>query len=234
MFLFQISLFIPHFLFLLLPPLGRCQFLSPPSVSTSQGIYLPNTNVPEVDQFLGIPYAQPPLGPLRFAPPAPYTLGSPRTITNATTYGPACLQDRALEKSNGLSEDCLTLNIFRPATGHKRPQPLLPVLVFIYGGANLGGQSQHYHAQNLVAHALHNTATPVVAVTLNYRTGYLGFGVNTLFAARGLLNTGLMDQRAALQWLQNHIARFGGDPAKITLFGQSSGKMVFSPSALRV
>ncbi|KAL0260157.1 hypothetical protein SLS55_005903 [Diplodia seriata] len=243
-------------LLLLIAPPALCQ--SPSIVSTPQGIYHPNTSIPGVEQFLGIRYAEPPVGALRFAAPVPYASGDAAQHIDATRYGPACLQDAGFEADNGLSEDCLTLNIFRPASiapnntstsnytttttttpdDNDEPRPLLPVLVYIYGGANIGGQARHYSAANLVLHSLgllpppplnHTTttrappATPVLTITLNYRTGALGFLANTLFARRGLLNAGLKDQRLALQWVRDHVQSFGGDPARVTVFGQSAG-----------
>ncbi|OJD38004.1 carboxylesterase type b protein [Diplodia corticola] len=252
---FSMPVFTSQLLLLIAPPAALCH---PLSVSTSQGIYHPNTSIPGVEQFLGIPYAEPPVGALRFAAPVPYTSGNASQHVDATRYGPACLQDRAFEEDNGLSEDCLTLNIFRPATAvlttttngstlynddnNSNPPsyggpstPLLPVLVYIYGGANIGGQSRLYHAPNLVLHSLnhlpppppnHTTTTPskpLLTVTLNYRTGGLGFLYNTPFARRGLLNTGLKDQRAALEWVRDNVRAFGGDPRRVTVFGQSAG-----------
>ncbi|KAB2575681.1 Lipase 1 [Lasiodiplodia theobromae] len=230
-------------LLLLISPAALCQALPPLPVLTPQGTYHPNTSIPGVEQFLGIPYAEPPLGALRFADPQPYTSGDPSQQIDATSYGPACLQDRAFEAANGLSEDCLTLNIYRPTAAAVNPtpntpnnttssSPLLPVLIYIYGGANIGGQSQHYTASNLVLHSLNllhptttatNTPKPVLAVTLNYRTGGLGFLSNTLFARNNLLNAGLKDQRLALRWLRANIAAFGGDPRRMVIFGQSAG-----------
>ncbi|KKY16389.1 putative carboxylesterase type b [Diplodia seriata] len=259
MFGIPMPVFTSQLLLLIAPP-ALCQS-SPSIVSTPQGIYHPNTSIPGVEQFLGIRYAEPPVGALRFAAPAPYASGDAAQHVDATRYGPACLQDAGFEAANGLSEDCLTLNIFRPAAASIAPntsanyttttddddddeeEPLLPVLVYIYGGANIGGQSRHYSAANLVLHSLgllppppppspvplnHTTtrappATPVLAITLNYRTGALGFLANTLFARRGLLNAGLKDQRLALQWVRDHVRAFGGDPARVTVFGQSAG-----------
>lgn len=251
MLLFVMPVFTSQLL-LLISPAALCQALPPLPVLTPQGTYHPNTSIPGVDQFLGIPYAEPPLGALRFADPQPYTSGDPSQQIDATSYGPACLQDRAFEAANGLSEDCLTLNIYRPAvhpttntsdppssddtpnnTTGSSPPLLLPVLIYIYGGANIGGQSQHYTAANLVLHSLNllhpatttttTTPKPVLAVTLNYRTGGLGFLANTLFARHGLLNAGLKDQRLALRWLRANVAAFGGDPRRMVVFGQSAG-----------
>ncbi|OMP84275.1 Lipase 1 [Diplodia seriata] len=260
MFGIPMPVFTSQLLLLIAPP-ALCQ--SPSIVSTPQGIYHPNTSIPGVEQFLGIRYAEPPVGALRFAAPVPYASGDAAQHIDATRYGPACLQDAGFEAANGLSEDCLTLNIFRPASiapntstsnyttatddddgGGGDDTNLLPVLVYIYGGANIGGQARHYSAANLVLHSLgllppppppapvplnHTTttrappATPVLTITLNYRTGALGFLANTLFARRGLLNAGLKDQRLALQWVRDHVRAFGGDPARVTVFGQSAG-----------
>ncbi|EOD45421.1 putative carboxylesterase type b protein [Neofusicoccum parvum UCRNP2] len=210
---------IPQLVLLFTPALCQHQ----PRVSTPQGIYIGNATIPGVDQFLGIPYAAPPIGPLRFADPAPYTSGSPTTEFNATNYGPGCLQDASFADENGLSEDCLTLNIFRPSLPSTTPPPpLLPVLVFLYGGANIAGQPKWYNAPNLVRNASAR-AHPLLVATLNYRTGGLGFLTNTPLAARRLLNPGLKDQRMALRWLHAHLPAFGGDPQRVVLFGQSAG-----------
>ncbi|GME64897.1 Alpha beta hydrolase fold protein [Neofusicoccum parvum] len=210
---------IPQLVLLFTPALCQHQ----PRVSTPQGIYIGNATIPGVDQFLGIPYAARPIGPLRFADPAPYTSGSPTTEFNATNYGPGCLQDASFADENGLSEDCLTLNIFRPSLPSTTPPPpLLPVLVFLYGGANIAGQPKWYNAPNLVRNASAR-AHPLLVATLNYRTGGLGFLANTPLAARRLLNSGLKDQRAALRWLHAHLPAFGGDPHRVVLFGQSAG-----------
>ena len=164
----------------------------------------------EVISFKGIPYAAPPVGDLRWRTPQPAK--NWRGVRDATKFGPECMQTDDVPKS----EDCLTLNIWRPAgvTGS------LPVMVWIYGGALVHGQTSLYPADNLAKQG-------VIVVSMNYRMGRLGF-----FAHPALLaetpndlhgNYGYMDQRAALQWVQRNIAAFGGDPKTVTIFGESAG-----------
>ncbi|KAF9634027.1 putative alpha beta-hydrolase protein [Lasiodiplodia theobromae] len=205
-------------LILLLTPTTLCQSL--PTVSTPQGIYRPNTAISGVEQFLGIPFAEPPIGNLRFADPVPYASGNASRVIDATDYGPACVQDPRFVINNTISEDCLKLNVFRPAGTNSTAQ--LPVMIFIYGGANVGGQAKAYNAPGLVMRGT-TTNSRVIVATLNYRTGGLGFLFNSLFAGKGLMNAGLKDQRLALEWLHDNIRAFGGDPARTTIFGQSSG-----------
>lgn len=95
-------------------------------------------------------------------------------------------------------------------------------MIFIYGGANIGGQAKAYNAPGLVQRGI-ATNSRVIVATMNYRTGGLGFLFNSLFAGKGLMNAGLKDQRLALEWLHDNIRAFGGDPARTTIFGQSSG-----------
>lgn len=166
-------------------------------------------------QFKGIPYAAPPVGPLRWRPPQP-----PATWTeerDAAAFGPACAQPASAFGTSALTvnEDCLTLNVFRPTA----PGPH-PVMVWIHGGAFYLGTSAGYpDVSSLVAQG-------VVVVTLNYRLGALGFMAHpALSAEQGghSGNYGLMDQQAALRWVRHNIAAFGGDPANVTIFGESAG-----------
>ena len=174
-----------------------------------------NGNTYHVDKFLGIPYAEPPTGQLRFARPV---IKSKFTRPfDATRFGPACPQDPEQMKlwipgDPYISEDCLSLNIFRPSATN---QSLLPVMIWLHGGAYVIGQSSIYSAENLVGF------TNVIVVTINYRLGPLGFLATGDNTARG--NYGLWDQQLAMQWVHNHIASFGGDRTKITLFGESAG-----------
>ncbi|MDQ0355068.1 para-nitrobenzyl esterase [Rhodoplanes tepidamans] len=165
--------------------------------------------------FLGIPYAAPPTGELRWAPPrepAGWT-----GIRDATAYGPACPQTGLLEAT--ASEDCLTLNVWAPAAASADKRP---VMVWIHGGGfNFGASSQpEYDGATLARQG-------VVVVTLNYRLGPLGFFPHRRLAgepgpaASG--NFGLLDQIAALTWVRRNVAVFGGDPGNVTLFGQSAG-----------
>jgi para-nitrobenzyl esterase len=177
----------------------------------------------EVDVFKGVPYAQPPVGPLRFRPPRPAARWN--GVLAADRFGPACMQPLSASGMPNLggyagptSEDCLTLNIWAPA-GAKRA----PVMVFIHGGANrFSASSFSFYDGTAFAR------DGVVLVSFNYRLGGLGYFAHPALTAEGgshelLGNFALMDQIAALQWIQRNIAAFGGDPANVTLFGESSG-----------
>ena len=165
-----------------------------------------------VVNFKGIPYAAPPVGKLRWREPQPAQHWA--GVRDATKFGPECMQTTDEVPK---SEACLTLNVLRPATSAKQ----LPVMVWIYGGANVRGQTSLYPQGDALA------KLGVVFVSMNYRMGRLGF-----FAHPALLaetpdevhgNYGYMDQRSALQWVQRNIAAFGGNPNAVTLFGWSSG-----------
>ncbi len=171
--------------------------------------------VGDTDQFLGIPYATPPVGPLRWRPPQP---AAPwHGIRDATTYAPHCPQPPSFFGVASTSENCLYLNVFRP-TGTANARNL-PVMVWIHGGALVVGESDDYNPAALVARG-------VIVVTINYRIGVLGFLAHPALASypggpSG--NYGLMDQQAALRWVQRNIRNFGGDPRNVTLFGESAG-----------
>jgi para-nitrobenzyl esterase len=167
----------------------------------------------EVASFKGIPYAAPPVGPLRWRAPRPAPAWDGERA--ATAFGPACIQADDVPQS----EDCLSLNVWRPAAPPAQGTRL-PVIVWIHGGALVHGGTALYPADGLARQ-------DVVVVSMNYRMGRLGFFAHPALAAespddpRG--NYGHMDQLAALQWVQRNIAAFGGDPANVTLLGQSAG-----------
>lgn len=166
-----------------------------------------------VRQFWRIPYAAPPVGALRWEPPQAPTPWS-GTLA-ATRPGPECPQVLAFGNKVMGRENCLTVNVTAPAATAGHP---LPVMVFIHGGTFLSGAGALYPMAHLAARG-------VVGVTLNYRLGLLGFlAVPALQRAGGAVgNLGLLDQQAALRWVQDNIAAFGGDPHDVTIFGQSAG-----------
>ena len=168
-----------------------------------------------VTRFLGIPYAKPPVGSLRWMPPQPAAKWT--TVRQAAKFGPTCAQVTTLGPFAGppnSNEDCLYLNVFTAGTKGK-----LPVLVWIHGGGYFDGASNDYDTTKLV------TRGHLVVVTINYRLNLFGFMAHPAIDAEGhaIGNYGLMDMQAALKWVQRNIAAFGGDPANVTVGGQSAG-----------
>ncbi|KAJ7130347.1 esterase 1 [Mycena epipterygia] len=173
-----------------------------------------------LELFAGIPFAEPPIGSLRF------NLTQSKTslqsgVFDATNYGKYCLQLGM--SANLISEDCLTVNIMRPAG--LSSDAALPVMFWTYGGGFTGGSAAQYNAGALVAQSL-SRGTPVIYVSFNYRLGPLGFPQGSEALQRGILNLGIRDQLACLQWVQLFIGAFGGDNSKVTIFGQSSGAIM--------
>jgi len=177
-------------------------------------------------EFLGIPYAEPPIGNLRWRAPVP---AKPwKGIRDARAFGAPCAQpvlgDWNRRDALVSREDCLYLNVIVPERSLKKP---LPVMFWIHGGANTGGSGggSLYNSGTLVEHG-------VVLVTINYRLGIFGFLAHPGLTRESKLHAsgdyGLMDQILALQWVHENIARFGGDPDDITVFGQSAGSMDIS------
>jgi para-nitrobenzyl esterase len=177
--------------------------------------------------FLGIPYAQPPVPPLlRWKPPqkpAPWT-----GVRDASTFGKRCAQiaNSTLQTAASTDEDCLYINVWTPNPSASK----LPVMVWFHGGGNSGGSASDpvpfsdggyfYKGASLASNG-------AVVVTLNYRLGIFGFFAHPELAAEGSKagNQGLWDQRFALQWVQANIEQFGGDPANVTIFGESAGSL---------
>lgn len=181
----------------------------------------------KVKTFLGIPYAAPPVGGLRWKAPAPAAKWT--GVKKAKEFGSHCLQgnvfgDMVFHDPGG-SEDCLTLNVW---VADKHVDPKLPVMVWIYGGGFVAGTTSEgrQNGYNLAQQG-------VIVVSMNYRLGVFGFMVHPELAAESGHNSagnyGLLDQVAALQWVHDNIAAFGGDPGNVTIFGESAGS--FSVSA---
>ena len=175
-------------------------------------------------QFRGIPYAEPPVGPLRWHVPVPKEPWS--GVRDANAYGSACSQPLLGGAWNRYdaehsSEDCLYLNVDTPTWPAQKP---LPVMFWIHGGANAGGSGSGglYNDGTLTQHG-------VVLVSINYRLGIFGFFAHPELTRESPHHAsgdyGLMDQILALRWVRDNIARFGGDPGNITVFGQSAGSM---------
>ncbi|MDE2410243.1 MAG: carboxylesterase family protein [Sphingomonadales bacterium] len=195
-----------------------------PVVATAEGTLRGSTKA-GVEAFLGVPYAAPPVGEGRWRAPQPVARW--QGVREAARFGPACAQGLAgpwgpytaeFIAQPPISEDCLTLNLWKPAAMRKR----LPVLVYVHGGAFQGG-SGNQTAFDGAALARRGA----VVVTINYRLGIFGFFAHPALSAESAEHTsgnyGLQDQLAALRWVRANIARFGGDAANVTLAGESAG-----------
>jgi para-nitrobenzyl esterase len=179
-----------------------------------------------IDEFLGIPYAAPPVGLLRWRAPQPEAPW--QGVRSATQFGAHCPQFGSPFGLASMSESCLFLNVYAPA----RISRALPVMVWIHGGDLTAGESNDYDPVGLVRDG-------VIVVTISYRLGALGFLADPALATRPggpSGDYGLMDQQAALGWVQRNIGRFGGDPRNVTIFGESAGglsvlEQLVSPAA---
>ncbi|MBO2011336.1 carboxylesterase/lipase family protein [Hymenobacter negativus] len=201
---------------------------APPStqVRLANGVLEGITATSGIREFKGVPFAAPPVGKLRWQPPQPVTKWT--GVRSAKAFGPRAMQlplygDMNF-RSNGVSENCLYLNVWTPA---KTVQERRPVLVYFYGGGfNAGdGSEPRYDGESMARQG-------IVAVTVNYRLGVFGFFTHPALTqesphhASG--NYGLLDQQAALRWVQQNIAAFGGDPAQVTIGGESAGSVSVS------
>jgi para-nitrobenzyl esterase len=176
--------------------------------------------------FKGVPFAQPPVGDLRWQEPQPVKNWTGTRA--AREFGPRCMQARIFDdmvfRSNGVSEDCLYLNVWTPAKSNREQ---LPVLVYFYGGGFVSGDSSEprYDGESMAAKG-------IVVVTVNYRLGVFGFMAHpdltkeSPHKASG--NYALLDQNAALRWVRQNIASFGGDPKHVTIAGESAGSVSVS------
>ncbi len=196
--------------------------LAGPVVHTATGDVEGTPKGPGVESFLGLPYAAPPVGNLRWRPPRAVTAWS--GVRPATAFSKDCIQEPQAYPpgpgfNNPTSEDCLYLNLWRPAGAAAKP---LPVMVWIHGGAFIMGAGS-FPSYDGAAFAREG----VILVTINYRLGRFGVFAHPDLSreqeGQPLANYGLMDQITALKWVRSNIAAFGGDPANVTIFGESAG-----------
>lgn len=196
-------------------------------VRTTEGVVQAAADsTPAVRMFKGIPYAQPPTGELRWKAPQPARSWS--GVRPGDAFGPRCMQRPVFAdmvfRSNGVSEDCLYLNVWTPA---RSSGERLPVLVYFFGGGFVAGDGSEprYDGASMASKG-------IVAVTVNYRLGVLGFlahaelSQEAPYMASG--NYGFLDQSAALHWVSRNIAAFGGDPKRVTIAGESAGSISVS------
>ncbi|KXJ86785.1 sterol esterase [Microdochium bolleyi] len=216
------------------------------TIDTPQGT-LVGTSLLGVESWGGIPFADAPVGQLRLRPPVRSTKNLGKF--DATGAGPSCpqmlfstdgqvitqvlgdlLNNPLLQTATGQTEDCLTMRVQRPAG--TKPGDKLPVLFWIFGGGFEFGSAQMYDGRGLVLNSVAQ-GKPFIFVAVNYRTGGFGFLAGKEVLADGAANLGLLDQRMGLEWVADNIASFGGDPSKVTLWGQSAGSIsVFDQMAL--
>lgn len=197
-----------------------------PQVKVTEGVLEGNAMPSGVNSYFGVPFAQPPVGPLRWAAPQP-----PKKwdgVRKATSFGNYAMQKSVFGdmkfRSQKMSEDCLYLNVWTPA---KKSTDKLPVLVYFYGGGFVAGDGSEsrYDGESLATKG-------IVTVTLNYRLGIFGFFAHPELSKESSSqvsgNYGLLDQNAALLWVKKNIASFGGDPNNITIAGESAGSISVS------
>jgi para-nitrobenzyl esterase len=197
-----------------------------PQVKIAQGVLEGVTETSGVNVYKGVPFAQPPVDNLRWKEPQPPAKW--KKVYKATAFGNSPMQKRVFGDMNfrspGMSEDCLYLNVWTPA---KNADEKLPVLVYFYGGGFIAGDGSEYRydGENL-------TKKGIVVVTVNYRLGIFGFFSHPELTKESPNsssgNYGMLDQHAALLWVKNNIAAFGGNPDKITIGGESAGSISVS------
>jgi para-nitrobenzyl esterase len=182
-----------------------------PAIVTQSGP-LKGIETPTLNEYLGIPYAVPPVGNLRWRPPRPF--GRWHGVFQATQFGNFCTQPDLG------SEDCLYLNVYTPSERkNQNKHHGLPVMVWIHGGSLVTGGGGFYDPTRIIEQS------GVIVVTINYRVGLFGFFAHPAIDAEGHRNGnyGLMDQQLALRWVRRNIGAFGGDPHRVTIFGESAG-----------
>ncbi|KAJ4376242.1 hypothetical protein N0V83_001525 [Neocucurbitaria cava] len=211
---------------------------NPTVIAPSSQATVVGSNILGVESFKGIPYAQPPVGQLRLKPPQPLTsalgkvdgTGIPKACpqfffsvdesTFPTSVLGTILNTPLFQAATNAGEDCLTINVQRPAG--TTADAKLPVLFWIFGGGFELGSTAMYDGTSLVAESVAQ-GKPIVFVAVNYRVGGFGFLPGKEILADGSANLGLLDQRLGLQWVADNIASFGGDPEKVTIWGESAG-----------
>ncbi|EMD33597.1 hypothetical protein CERSUDRAFT_117697 [Gelatoporia subvermispora B] len=215
--------------------------LAPPSVALDEAKFI-GKRVNNTDQYLGIPFAQPPVGNLRFRLPQP--LETYQGTHDATSFAPFCPQDISDVISSGgasfldpfqaafldtfstaianQSEDCLYLDIYAPAG--TKPGVNLPVVMWITFGSFLWGGSSFFDGSVIVERSVQNHE-PVILVAINHRLNAFGFLPGQQAKDAGITNLGLRDQRQALRWIQQYIHQFGGDHSRVTIWGANTGSI---------
>ncbi|KAH9481763.1 Lipase 1 [Psilocybe cubensis] len=199
----------------------RCALAAPAGrvdVKLKTGIIRGVTQPNGPDKFLGIPFAQPPVGNLRFKAPVAITAPS-NAIHDASVFGNVCPQPPADNLGAPIAEDCLHLNIFRPP--NLKSNAKLPVLFWIHVGTISASSDPATDPTELIQRSM-EIGKPIIFVSTNYRLNTFGFLASSSVAPEDL-NAGLLDQRMALEFIQDNIAAFGGDPTKVTIWGQSAG-----------
>lgn len=218
------------------------------TISKPEATVVGSSGADNIDKFNGIPFALPPTGSRRLKPPQP--IQSPLGTVKATSVAKSCPQflfstdEKDIPSSivaklsnipifqelTNSGEDCLTLDVRRPSG--TKADAKLPVLVWIYGGGFEQGSTANYDGASFVASSV-TLNMPVVFVAMNYRLGGFGFLPGAEILRDGSANIGLLDQRLALKWVSDNIAAFGGDPSKVTIWGESAGSIsVFDQMAL--
>ncbi|KAJ5602261.1 hypothetical protein N7510_011795, partial [Penicillium lagena] len=223
--------------FALLAPCGLALVNSYPTVTIQNGTLVGNS-INKVDSFIGIPYAQPPVGDLRLRPPQ--TFNKHFGVLKVQDLATGCVSmDMSPVNTTGLpepavgviefvlnsatgpsSENCLTINVQRPSGTERNAK--LPVLLWIYGGGFELGNTQSYDGTGIISKSV-DMGEPVLFVAFNYRLNAFGFLHGKELQEEGSTNLGLRDQRKAIEWVAENIAAFGGDPDRVTLWGQSAG-----------
>ncbi|RWA11683.1 hypothetical protein EKO27_g3418 [Xylaria grammica] len=199
---------------------------SPPTLLTRNGTYTGiHSSRYDQDFFLGVPFAQPPVGDLRWR--LPQSLNQSFSGTRkAMAYSSNCIGLGGDSWGYPLSEDCLYLNVVRPhrPTGYQPEDEMLPIAVWIHGGGfYMGGSGDKRFNLSMIVENGQKAGTPFIAVSINYRLNGWGFLNSNEIRGEGATNLGLRDQRLALHWIQENARLFGGDPRKVTIWGQSCG-----------